>query len=230
MRWFAILLIAALPLGGRCLAAESGPSSMAPEDRQSYSLGYQFGEGLRTQGFDQDLELLIEGIRDAVGGRDGPLSLEERNDAILELKKKLVAARKEKRERRLEENLKRATAFLEENGKLPGVVTLPSGLQYKVLAEGTGRSPAIDDTVTVHYRGRLVDGTEFDSSYARGKPETVRVDGILAGWTEALQRMREGAKWELFVPPDLGYGVPGRGTRILPNSALIFDLELLSVQ
>ena len=129
---------------------------------------------------------------------------------------------------RAEENLAAGKVFLAEKEKEEGVTTLPSGLQYKVIKEGSGKTPESSDTVTVHYRGTLIDGTEFDSSYRRGKPATFRVEGVIPGWTEALQLMKEGAEWQIFIPPELGYG-DRRTQKIEPNSTLIYELELISV-
>ena len=126
-------------------------------------------------------------------------------------------------------NLEDSKKFLAENQKKEGIKTLPSGLQYKVIAEGSGKMPKPTDDVTLHYRGTLIDGTEFDSSYQRGEPATFKVDGIIKGWTEALQLMKEGSKWQLFIPPELGYGNRSM-SRIPPNSTLIFEVELISVK
>ena len=129
-----------------------------------------------------------------------------------------------------EKNLKAGEAFLAENGKKEGVVTLPSGLQYKVIAAGAGKKPTAKDTVSVHYRGTLIDGKEFDSSIGRGEPATFPVSGVIPGWTEALQLMQEGAKWQVFVPAKLAYGERGAGPMIGPNSTLIFDVELIKIK
>lgn len=128
-----------------------------------------------------------------------------------------------------QKNKQEGQAFLEENGKRKEVVTLPSGLQYRIIQEGGGASPGPNDSVTVHYRGTLIDGTEFDSSYSYGQPATFQTNGVIMGWYEALRLMQEGSKWELFVPPDLAYGTSGAGSTIPPNSTLIFEVELLSV-
>jgi FKBP-type peptidyl-prolyl cis-trans isomerase FklB len=130
----------------------------------------------------------------------------------------------------MEKQKQRGEAFLSENKKKEGVKTLPSGLQYKVIKAGTGKKPGLNDTVTVQYRGTLIDGTEFDSSYRRGQPATFPVSGVIPGWTEALPLMEEGAKWQLFIPPNLAYGERGAGGLIGPNAALIFEVELISVQ
>jgi FKBP-type peptidyl-prolyl cis-trans isomerase len=150
--------------------------------------------------------------------------------ALIELKRQAAAAAKRQREEQARKNLAEGEAFLAENADREDVVMLPSGLQYQVLAAGEGDPPSATDTVSVHYRGTLVDGTEFDSSYARGEPATFRVDRVIPGWTEGLQLMRPGAKYRLFVPAALAYGERGGGAKIGPNSALVFEVELLSVQ
>ena len=137
---------------------------------------------------------------------------------------------KQRREEQAAKNLADGKAFLAENAKVEGVKTLPSGLQYQVLSEGEGSPPAASDTVTVQYRGTLIDGSEFDSSYERGEPATFSLDRVIPGWTEGLQLMRPGAKYRLFIPPELAYGERGGGGKIAPNSALVFEVELLSVQ
>ena len=129
-----------------------------------------------------------------------------------------------------EANRQKGEAFLVENQKKEGVITLPSGLQYKVIEEGTGESPKPNDTVVTHYRGTLIDGKEFDSSYRRGEPASFPVNRVIAGWTEALQLMKVGAKWQLFIPPELAYGERGAGRAIGPNAALIFEIELVEIQ
>lgn len=129
-----------------------------------------------------------------------------------------------------EKNLNMSQAFLEENKKQPGIKTLASGLQYKIIREGAGTSPEPTDFVTVHYRGTLINGTEFDSSYARNEPATFAVNAVIPGWTEILQLMKPGAKWTVYIPPQLAYGARGAGSKIAPNSALIFDIELLAVK
>ena len=129
-----------------------------------------------------------------------------------------------------QENQEQGETFLAENGKKEGVVSLPSGLQYKVVDEGTGETPAATDTVVTHYRGTLIDGKEFDSSHRRGEPANFPVNRVIAGWTEALQLMQVGAKWELFIPPDLAYGERGAGREIGPHSTLIFEIELIGIQ
>jgi len=143
---------------------------------------------------------------------------------------KVVASHGPGRMKKSVENRRQGQAFLKENGKKEGVVTLPSGLQYRVIKEGKGSTPDPSDWVTVNYRGTLLDGTEFDSSFSRGEPETLRVGGVIQGWREALLLMNEGAQWELFIPSELAYGAQGVGTVIGPNSTLLFEVELLEVK
>jgi FKBP-type peptidyl-prolyl cis-trans isomerase FklB len=157
------------------------------------------------------------------------MTSEEIHATITSLQQRLMAAQQKALKEQAEKNLSESKAFLAENGKKEGIKTLPSGLQYKVLAESSGKMPKTDDTVTVHYRGTFIDGSEFDSSYKRGQPATFRVDGVIRGWTEALKLMKEGSKWQLFVPPELGYGERSMGP-IPPNSTLIFEVELLTIK
>jgi FKBP-type peptidyl-prolyl cis-trans isomerase len=157
------------------------------------------------------------------------LGQDEMNKTLIELKRKVVALQAQERAAARQKNLQAGEEFLAENAKRDGVVSLPSGLQYRVLEPGSGRQPAATDTVTVHYRGTLIDGTEFDSSYSRNKPATFRADRVIEGWREALQLMPEGAKWELFIPARLGYGERGAG-KIQPDSTLIFEVQLIKVE
>jgi FKBP-type peptidyl-prolyl cis-trans isomerase len=211
-----------------CLGAE-GLELKDQKDKESYSLGYQFGQSLKHQGLAINLEVYTAGIRDALGGAKPQLSQEEVNKTVSEIQSRVMAARQKEMQELADKNLSEGKAFLEANGKKEGVKTLSSGLQYKVLAEGSGKTPKATDEVTVSYRGTLIDGTEFDSSYGRGKPLTVKVNGVIRGWSEALQLMKQGSKWQLFIPPDLAYGERGMG-RIPPNSTLIFEVELISVK
>ena len=158
------------------------------------------------------------------------MSQEEIRATISELQKRVTAERQKELKEKGAKNLEESKKFLAENQKKEGIKTLPSGLQYKVLTEGTGKTPKETDNVTVNYKGTLIDGTEFDSSYKKGQPATFQVNGVIKGWTEALQLMKEGSKWQLFIPPELAYGERGAGPTILPNSTLIFEVELLTVK
>jgi FKBP-type peptidyl-prolyl cis-trans isomerase FklB len=200
------------------------------KDKESYSLGYQFGQSLKLQEVDINIDVYASGVKDALGGKQPLLKQEEMQAIISELQKRVMAIRQKEFKEKAEKNLAEAKAFLEENKKKEGIKTLPSGLQYKILTEGSGKMPKATDTVTVQYRGTLISGTEFDSSYKRGQPATFPVNRVIRGWTEALQLMKEGSKWQLFIPPELAYGERGAGEQIQPNNALIFEVELISVK
>jgi len=231
MRATAPLLLAlAIPVA--CGPSQAtGPVALESEDaKANYSVGYQIGGDFKRQGVPFDSNALLAGIRDAIEGGEPRLSEEERRTTLTELKRRIVAAEQAGRQVEAEKNLAAAKAFLDANRSKEGVTTLPSGLQYKVIEEGTGPKPAATDTVTVHYRGTLTDGTEFDSSYSRNEPATFPLSRVIKGWTEALQLMGEGAKWELYIPPDLAYGDRGAGSRIPPQSALVFEVELVKAK
>ena len=198
--------------------------------KESYSVGYQFGQNLKKMHADLDAEVLSKGIEDAISGKESLLSEEEMGSSLSNLRQKSMAAVQQELKEQAEKNLVEGEKFLTENKTKEGVKTTASGLQYKVIEKGEGPSPKVGDTVTVNYRGTLVDGTEFDSSYARGEPATFPLTGVIPGWTEALQMMKKGSKWELYIPPDLAYGERGAGNRIPPNSTLIFQVELISFQ
>ena len=188
-------------------------------DKVVYSLGYELGKDLRGQELELVPEVLLKGAEDALSGRAPLVDARQRQAALKQI-----------RDTRARENLERSRAHLAANAKNKDVHTLPSGLQYRVLHAGEGKSPGPKDTVRVHYRGSLIDGTEFDSSYERGKPATFQVTQVIKGWQEGLQLMKEGAKWELHIPPELAYGERGRPKPIPPNSALVFEVELLAVK
>ena len=198
--------------------------------KESYSVGYQFGQNLKKMEADLDAEVLAAAIRDGLSGKESRLSDEEMRAALTNLREKTVAAMQASMKEQAQKNLTEGEKFLAENKTKEGVKTTDSGLQYKVLEEGEGPSPKAGDTVTVHYRGTLVDGTEFDSSYQRGEPATFPLTGVIPGWTEALQLMKKGSQWVLYIPADLGYGERGAGDRIPPNSTLIFEVELIAFQ
>jgi len=225
----AMVAIGFLFTSAFCFAGEK-PELKDQKDKESYSLGYQFGQNLKAQDVEINLDVYISGIRDSLGGKDSLMSQEETRTTLSDLQKRIAAVRQKELKEKAEKNLSESKAFLAENGKKEGIKTLLSGLQYKVLAEGYGKMPKAEDTVTVHYKGTLIDGKEFDASYKRGQPATFKVNGVIKGWSEALQLMKEGSKWQLYIPPDLAYGERAMGPQIPPNSALIFEVELISVK
>jgi len=201
----------------------SGTASMKSEiDSVSYGLGVSIGENLKKSNFEGvNFDLIAKGMSDFYGGKPG-MTAEQANNAI---RTYMGAAEKKKGD----DNLKKGQAFLDENKKKSGVQVTASGLQYQIMKEGTGAKPTVNDNVTTHYHGTLIDGTVFDSSVDRGEPAKFPVSGVIPGWTEALQLMSVGSKWKLFVPANLAYGERGAGPQIGPNSTLIFEVELISI-
>jgi FKBP-type peptidyl-prolyl cis-trans isomerase FklB len=205
------------------------------KDKFSYSLGMRMGENLRQslnkQSVPFDPAILVRGVRDSISGGKTLLTDEEAQAAITEMQKEVQGKMQAKMKEEGDANKKTGEDFLAANKSKDGVVALPSGLQYKILKEGNGPKPAASDTVECNYRGTLINGTEFDSSYKRGQPATFPVSGVIKGWTEALQLMPVGSKWQLFIPPDLAYGERGGpGGGIGPDETLIFEVELLSIK
>jgi FKBP-type peptidyl-prolyl cis-trans isomerase FklB len=200
------------------------------KDKVSYALGANLGMNLHKQSVEVDPAIVLRGLKDALAAGKMLLTDDEARAALMQLQADVRNKQQEKMKVAGEMNKKEGAEFLEVNKAKDGVVTLPSGLQYKILTEGTGPKPAATDTVVCNYRGTLISGTEFDSSYKRGQPATFPVNGVIKGWTEALQLMPVGSKWQLFVPAELGYGDRGAGGEIGPSATLIFEVELLSIQ
>lgn len=224
MKYVLVPLLVAGLLFGVCFAGEK-VELKDESDRLSYSVGYQMGSNLKRQGVDVNPDVLVKGIRHALSSAEPLMTPKEMQESLLEFKKQSIIAKRAQKQQTAEGYRGEGREFLAANAKKVGIVTLPSGLQYKVIREGTGKSPGPHDTVTVNYRGTLLDGREFDSSYSRNKPASFRVDGVIKGWTEGLQLMKEGAHWQLFIPADLAYGERGP----LADRTLIFDVELISV-
>lgn len=191
----------------------------------SYTAGYQIGQNLKRQNLELDSKAFSLGVQDAIADKSSQLKPEEMQAALQTQQRKDM----EKHEASAKKNLEAGQAFLEANKKKAGVVTLPSGLQYRIVTEGKGKQPKSADSVVAHYRGTLINGTEFDSSYKRNEPATFPVGGVIKGWQEALPLMKEGSKWQVFIPADLAYGPRGAGGAIGPNETLIFEIELISV-
>ena len=222
------LLTAMVALATPVFAAEPGvPTSK--EDKISYSIGVDIGTSMKRQGLELNADQMAAGLKDSLSGGKTKLSADEVKKILTDYQQELQAKAQEHEQMLAEKNKKDGEAFLAENKKKPGVKTLPSGLQYKVITDGKGPIPKASDTVTTNYKGTLIDGTEFDSSYKRGEPATFPVSGVIKGWTEALQLMKVGSKWELYVPADLAYGPRGAGQVIGPNSTLVFEVELVSI-
>jgi len=220
MKMTKIFWIITISLGIALPLLADGTNSVLSneKDRVSYAIGMMIGHNLQQQSLPINPEMLARAINDMQSGATPLLTLPEANEAIRSFQMAQVAKLKAEGE-----------AFLATNKNNPGVVTLPDGLEYRVITEGMGATPVAGDTVTVNYRGTLVNGTEFDSSFKRGHPATFPVTGVIRGWTEALEKMKAGSKWELFIPSDLAYGPQGR-PGIPPNSVLIFEVDLLSVE
>jgi FKBP-type peptidyl-prolyl cis-trans isomerase len=219
-------------------AAKTGTAKTAapltlntPKQKASYAIGMNIGKNLKRDSVDIDPAVLSRGLKDALAGNKLLLTDDEAKAALAALQMEVRAKEEGKMKAVALENKKTGEAFLTANKTKEGVVTLPSGLQYKIITAGTGPKPAADDTVLCHYRGTLVDNTEFDSSYKRKEPLKIPVGGVIKGWTEAIQLMPVGSKWQLFIPSDLAYGERGApGSPIGPNSTLIFEVELISIE
>lgn len=207
-------------------AEEPGTES----EKFSYALGYQIGSQIRSQFSNENLsidpDMFGQAIADVLGGRDPAMEVGEMQASLDKEREKQQAEQTAKADASRERN----AAYLEENAKMEGVVVTDSGIQYRVLQDGSGKTPGAEDTVVVHYRGTLTDGTEFDSSYKRGQPATFALGGIIPGWQEALQLMKEGDRWEVIIPSELAYGERGAGGVIGPNETLVFEIELLEVK
>jgi FKBP-type peptidyl-prolyl cis-trans isomerase FklB len=220
----AVLVLALLP--GISLADEK-PEIKDAAGRASYSLGYQIGGDLERQAAEIDADALLRGLRDALSETPPSIPPEEMQGILVGLKRKIETTQREQKQQMAEKYRAEGEEFLAANAEQKGVVTMPSGLQYKVLHQGTGSSPGPSDKVSVHYRSTLIDGTEFhNSNRGEGEPETLHVSGVVQGLTEPLQLMRAGAKWQLFIPADLAYGQRGP----LADRTVIYEIELISIE
>jgi FKBP-type peptidyl-prolyl cis-trans isomerase FklB len=210
--------------------AAQAASTMTDKEKTSYSIGLNIGLNLHEQEVQIDVASLTKGIQDGLGNSKPALSEAEIRATLMTLQKQVAERQETKRKSLADKNSKEADTFLAANKAKEGVVTLPSGLQYKVITAGKGPKPTATDTVVTHYKGSFLDGKVFDSSYDRGEPATFTVNGVIAGWTEALQLMPVGSKWQLWVPPKLAYGENGFQNVIPPNATLTFEIELVSIQ
>lgn len=215
---------------GQTSATKTRAALETPKEKLSYSIGMNIGKSLKRDSVDVDPDLVLRGIKDVLGGGTPLMTDQEVQSTLNDLQADLHKKQEQEIQQLAETNKKEGEAFLIANKTKAGVISLPSGLQYKILQEGTGPKPTAADTVTVNYRGTLLNGTEFDSSFKRGQPASFPVGGIIKGWTEALLLMPVGSKWQLFIPPELAYGPRQAGPGIGPNSTLVFEVELLSIE
>ncbi|MEY2987792.1 MAG: outer membrane protein precursor [Pseudomonadota bacterium] len=225
-----ISLFVATTLFSAPALAAGKTSAKGIKDKSAYSLGYQFGQNLHSYGAQLHVESFTKGFADALAGKKGAMTPDEMQKAVAEFEQSLRSKLEAKKKDQGDANIKEGKSFLDANAKKAGVKVLESGLQYQVLTEGKGKTPKATDVVTTHYRGTLINGKEFDSSYSRNQPAEFPVNGVIKGWTEALQLMKEGSKWKLFIPSELAYGAQGAGPDIGPNATLIFEVELISVK
>lgn len=226
----AIALVGITMAGCNEEKTAEAPALTTQEQKVGYAIGAQIGAQLAMTKDDIDSKALVAGLTDAMNGTELKLTDQQMQEAKMAFQKKVQEKAQEEMMKLAEANKAEGEKFLAENKTKEGVVTLPSGLQYKVVQAGTGATPTAADTVVTHYTGTLINGQVFDSSVQRGEPATFPVNGVISGWTEALQHMKVGAKWQLFIPAELAYGERGAGQMIAPNSTLIFDIELLEIK
>ena len=227
MRWILTIAMIALPV---MAGAQDAAALKTDKDKLSYAMGMDLGGQLKANAVEIDPALFIEGLRAALAGGKTLLTDAEAKAAISKLQMAMVSKQAAAAKAAGEKNKTEGDAFLAANRAKPGVVTLPSGLQYKILTTGTGRKPTAADTVVCQYRGTTLDGKEFDSSYKTGQPATFPLDKVIKGWTEVLQLMPVGSKWQVFIPSNLAYAERGAGTNIGSNATLIFEIELIAIK
>lgn len=227
------IFIALLMIAISCTSSEKAvetPQLTDYMDTVSYSVGVDIGKSFRLQEMDIDPDVMARGLNDAFSDKETALTKEEVQSTLIKFRQEFQQKQREIAQRKAQEAAVAEETYLAENAKKEGVVSLPSGLQYKVITPGDGPSPLKTDKVKVHYKGTLIDGTVFDSSNDPGQPAPFNVSGVIKGWTEALLLMQVGSKWELTIPSILGYGTRGRGGKIPPNSTLLFEVELLGIE
>lgn len=226
----SIIFMSALlaTIGSNVLYAETVKLD-SEEAKVNYSVGYQVGGDFKRQKIEMDEAAFLQGLRDSLAEKTPAMTEHEMRTTLVGLKKRIMEGQRKEMVEQAKVNTEKGAAYLAENEKKEGVKVLPSGLQYRVIKEGEGKSPTDIDKVSVHYTGTLIDGTVFDSSRKRGKPAEFQVNRVIKGWIEGLKLMQEGSQFELVIPSDLAYGSKGAGKKIPPNSTLVFDVELLSV-
>jgi len=226
---FALVASLTIPLRAQDSVAPGQTAPATQRDKVSYGIGVQVAKTLKAQGIDINPDLLVKGLRDGLTGQKLLMSDEDLSTTMTALQQEVTQKQMAERAKQADENKKVGDAFMAENGKKDGVVTLPSGLQYKVVKPADGKKPTDADTVTCNYRGTLIDGTEFDKSEA-GQPASFQVGAVIPGFKEALKLMPVGSRWQFFIPPNLAYGDRGAGNVIGPNTTLIFEVELVSIK
>jgi FKBP-type peptidyl-prolyl cis-trans isomerase FklB len=227
MRWMLAIAMTVLPA---LVCAQEAPALKTEKDKLSYAMGMDLGVQLKSVSVDIDAAVFAEGLKAGLAGAKTALTPDEAKAVITELQKSLATRQAAAAKVAGEKNRTEGEAFLAANKAKPGVITLPSGLQYKILTAGTGKTPTATDTVVVQYRGTLINGKEFDSSYKRGEPAAFPVGKVIKGFSEALQLMPVGSKWQVFIPANLAYAERGSGADIGPNATLIFELELVAIK
>ena len=227
MKIFTIFLFATI-FSSNSLAVEKNNTPNNENSKLNYSVGYQIGSDFKQQNFEIRPDAILKGIQDALSENNPLMTREEMRKTMVNLGQQVADLKKQKRGNTTQLQQKNLQ-FLLDNAKNPGVTKTGSGLQYKIIEQSSGPQPKLTDKVLVHYRGSLIDGTEFDSSHKRGKPASFKVNQVIRGWTEALQLMHRGSHWQLVIPAELAYGVRGAGTSIPTNSTLIFAVELISI-
>jgi FKBP-type peptidyl-prolyl cis-trans isomerase FklB len=231
MKIFAIIVAAGFCFAASAAIAQDKPAPFKDQkDKVSYSIGLDVGVTFKKQNLDINPDVFMAGLRDALSGKTPQMNEAQVKETMTAFQKEMMEKESAKSKEAGAKNAGVGEKFLAENKTKEGVKTTASGLQFKVLKEGNGPTPKASDTVVTHYRGTLIDGTEFDSSYKRGEPATFPVSGVIKGWTEALQLMKVGSKYQLFIPPNLAYGERGAGQDIGPNATLVFEVELLEVK
>ncbi len=222
------LFIMALGVAFASSALASNKALSTSEQKASYTLGADLAKNFTEQGLTIDIKAFTLGLEDAIKHRPLKLTEKEMMSAISDVKKEMLEKQQAERKVIGDANLKEGQAFLANNAKKAGVISLPSGVQYKVITEGKGAHPTEDDTLIAHYRGTLIDGTEFDSSYKRGTPLKFQMGNVIKGWSEVMKLMNPGSKWEVYIPANMAYGAKGAGKAIGPHQTLIFTIELIT--
>jgi FKBP-type peptidyl-prolyl cis-trans isomerase len=226
MKQFVAIALALSLIGGTAMTQKKQPTTQ--KEKVSYSIGVNIAKNFKMQGIEIDQALFIQGLKDALAGSKCIMSDQDMESTMMAFQQEMQGKAQAKQKVDGDKNMKQGETFLAANKKKEGVVTLSSGLQYKVIKAGTGPKPAATNTVKCHYRGTLIDGTEFDSSYKRGEPTEFPLNQVIKGWTEGIQLMNTGSKFEFYIPSELAYGERGAGGTIGPNATLIFEVELVS--